>query len=1201
MRIYVLVFALITLSFPSNLWAQPNKIKPPVKVGLYSYSPNLSEEELYNIDRLHFMPKEDWAKFRQDPRFDADRVSTLLTEWKQQNKPQGQLKTLTQSIDCYWIEPTSAYNNPNTIQWPGSPGNSTDNYSPVINLPFNFNYFGQNFNQVVLTTKGTIALGSSGYIDFTPAAFPTPLGSETNQQYDHICGFWTDFDFAATGELYYLVTNEALYVNYVDVGYWPNQGDKTNTFQMIICADGSNVIGNGNNVQFVYKDMQFANSQISGAVGGFNAVSNLAIVGCDRVSGNAHYSFGRFNLDNTNYNGPYGVAGNQQDGVSWLDGRVIEFNTSITNINANIAPVPVEEACDTIYLCQGESFSFNLAFTAPESTQNVTISTTQSQTGFSSTNQVLTNASQFQTATFVAGPNNIGNNIVNVTATDNGTPALSTTVTYVFVVSQDVAAPLAITGPTSICAGATTTLEATEGFDSYSWSNGGTGQTNDINQSGLVTVFAESNGCTSTASINIEVTPYFIPQLVGGNDPVVLCPGQTTELCVIGDYVSYEWYVYPGYDGEFVDSTPLDEPCVEVTGNVNGNYGILVTDESGCQGLNIKIVSIVQSFIDPINENNSGAYCNGFEPVQFTGGFSNPAIGNLIIYGLSTNQNGWQGSYINVNVFPGGEGPPETTFITTFNTFTIFDDIEIGVGDSITIDYYANGNNFQGNSIWILNCGSNVPTIIGPPLNSGQIWSGLSGCTSQPLFGQWTVNGPAGWSLTSSTQYNTTFTPTQYGFYEVCFNDPACSIDHCYELEFTLPPTIQINPGQDVLLCDNETVNTVATISDVGGTGSITWGGTGANPAGNSLSATYGPYTTYVNTTAIATITNGCGSASDSFTVTHHPDVPQPALQDQVLCNSGSAVLDPISAAQDNANLVYSWTPGNQNTPTITVTSPGTYSVVVSNLCDTSDPASAIIGLVPAATVTNSPPASIFECDESGLSLNVAYQNPQLYSISWNTGQSTNSITVDEDGEYCWTITDNLGCNTNVTGCTNVNFASIPAINPSTTADPNLCPNECEELNLFASGEGNIYSWMTSCSGFTISNSTGSYNFCSNSLPNSCVGGAITITGTVSNGCGTVSHSWTLVPDLCSLKIPNVFTPNDDSVNENFEIIGLENYEDVIFKVYNRWGNEVFSDTNYKNNWNGSDLASGTYYYILELPFGIKQKFEGAITILRNK
>lgn len=1200
MRIFLLASAFIAILFSGNLMAQPNTIPAPIKTSTYKYSPDLTEEQLYDIDRLHYMPKEDWSRFSQDPRFDADRVSALLTTWKEQNKPHGQLKTLTQSIDCYWIEPTSAYNNPNTIQWPGSPGNSTDNYSAVINLPFNFNYFGQNYNQVVLTTKGTIVLGSSGYIDYTPSAFPTPLSSETTDQHDHICGFWSDWDFAASGDLYYLVTSEALYVNYVDVGYWPNQGEKTNTLQMIICADGSEVIGNGNNVQFVYKDMQFANSQISGAVGGFNAASNLAIVGCDRVSGNAGYTFGRFNLDNTNYNGPFGVAANQQDGVNWLDGRVIEFNTSITNINANIAPVPVKEACDTIYLCQGETFNFNLAFTAPESTQTATITTTQSQTGFTSTNQVLTNASQFQTATFVAGPNNIGNNIVNVTATDNGTPALSTTVTYVFVVSQDVAAPLSISGPTSLCAGATSTLTATAGFDSYSWSNGGTGPTNEVSQSGPITVFAESNGCTSTATITIDVTPYFIPQLEGGNEPIILCPGQTTELCVLGDYVSYEWYIYPGYDGEFTPTTALDEPCVEVTGNVNGNYGILVTDEAGCQGLNIKLVSIIQSFIDPANDNNSGAYCDGFESVNFTGGYSNPAIGNLIIYGLSTNQNGWQGSYINVNVFPDGEGPPVTTFITTFNTFTIFSNIEIGVGDSITIDYIANGNNFPGNSIWILNCGSQIPTILGPPLTSGQIWSGLSGCTSQPLSGNWTVTGPSGWNLTTTTEYNTTFTPTQYGLYDVCFNDPACSIDHCYQLEFTLPPTIQLNPGQQVLLCGNETINTAATITDVGGTGTISWSGTGANPASNSLSAVYGPYSTYVNTNAVATITNGCGIASDSFAIAYQPQVPQPSLDDQVLCNAGSAILDPIASNQDNSNLVYSWTPGNQTTSTITVNSPGTYSVVVSNLCDTSDPESAIVGLVPAATVTNSPPLNIFECDETSLPLSVSYQNPMMYTVSWNSGEATNSIIVDEDGQYCYTITDNLGCNTNVTGCSTVNFASEPSLNPSSTTDPILCPNECEELNLFASGESLSYGWITSCNNFVISNSGQSYNFCSNSVPNSCVGAPITITGTASNGCGSVSNSWTLVPDVCSLKIPNVFTPNDDSVNENFEIIGLDNYEDVSFKVFNRWGNEVFSDSNYRNSWNGSDLESGTYFYILELPFGIQKVYKGSLTILRN-
>ena len=153
------------------------------------YSRKMTEEQLYSMPFLQKMSKEDWVHFTKDPRFDADRVARLKTDWKrehQQTRRQMRTSQTSGESNCYWIEPTSEYTHPNPIQWPGSPGNSTDNFSAPINLGWNFNFFGTNYNQVVITTKGTVALGNTGYIDFTPSAFPDPLGTETNQQYNQV-------------------------------------------------------------------------------------------------------------------------------------------------------------------------------------------------------------------------------------------------------------------------------------------------------------------------------------------------------------------------------------------------------------------------------------------------------------------------------------------------------------------------------------------------------------------------------------------------------------------------------------------------------------------------------------------------------------------------------------------------------------------------------------------------------------------------------------------------------------------------------------------------------------------------------------------------------------------------------------------------------------------------------------------------------
>ncbi|MXV14247.1 gliding motility-associated C-terminal domain-containing protein [Hufsiella ginkgonis] len=83
--------------------------------------------------------------------------------------------------------------------------------------------------------------------------------------------------------------------------------------------------------------------------------------------------------------------------------------------------------------------------------------------------------------------------------------------------------------------------------------------------------------------------------------------------------------------------------------------------------------------------------------------------------------------------------------------------------------------------------------------------------------------------------------------------------------------------------------------------------------------------------------------------------------------------------------------------------------------------------------------------------------------------------------------------------------------------------------------------------------------------------------------------------------IPTIFTPNGDGKNDTFEIPGLENYPGSMLHVFNRWGNEVYRSENYLNNWDGSDLAEGTYFYVLDrkAPAGTLKSFKGWVFIKR--
>lgn len=84
----------------------------------------------------------------------------------------------------------------------------------------------------------------------------------------------------------------------------------------------------------------------------------------------------------------------------------------------------------------------------------------------------------------------------------------------------------------------------------------------------------------------------------------------------------------------------------------------------------------------------------------------------------------------------------------------------------------------------------------------------------------------------------------------------------------------------------------------------------------------------------------------------------------------------------------------------------------------------------------------------------------------------------------------------------------------------------------------------------------------------------------------------------CPGNIPNVFTPNGDGINDAFTISGLELLPWHL-AVYNRWGRKVFESEQYKNDWNGSGLPSGVYYYSLS-NIDVKKTFRGWVEIIRQ-
>ncbi len=89
--------------------------------------------------------------------------------------------------------------------------------------------------------------------------------------------------------------------------------------------------------------------------------------------------------------------------------------------------------------------------------------------------------------------------------------------------------------------------------------------------------------------------------------------------------------------------------------------------------------------------------------------------------------------------------------------------------------------------------------------------------------------------------------------------------------------------------------------------------------------------------------------------------------------------------------------------------------------------------------------------------------------------------------------------------------------------------------------------------------------------------------------------------------IPNVFSPNDDNINDYFEIPDVElNYcfdTEFSIKIYTRWGKKVFEDDKIDFRWdgkmkNGTLCKDGVYFYNIDCPIPVAPK-RGAISIIR--
>ncbi len=107
------------------------------------------------------------------------------------------------------------------------------------------------------------------------------------------------------------------------------------------------------------------------------------------------------------------------------------------------------------------------------------------------------------------------------------------------------------------------------------------------------------------------------------------------------------------------------------------------------------------------------------------------------------------------------------------------------------------------------------------------------------------------------------------------------------------------------------------------------------------------------------------------------------------------------------------------------------------------------------------------------------------------------------------------------------------------------------------------------------------------------------------NGCETIGEI-EIFESICAttLIMPNVFSPNNDGINDLFEVYQLSGIESADIRIYNRWGERMYIgtlETPWDGDINGRLCPSGPYFYTVEFVdvYGNTSFERGSLTLIR--
>ncbi len=189
---------------------------------------------------------------------------------------------------------------------------------------------------------------------------------------------------------------------------------------------------------------------------------------------------------------------------------------------------------------------------------------------------------------------------------------------------------------------------------------------------------------------------------------------------------------------------------------------------------------------------------------------------------------------------------------------------------------------------------------------------------------------------------------------------------------------------------------------------------------------------------------------------------------------------------------------------------------------------------------------------------------PGFKSYEWNTGATTQTITVTTPGTYTVKVTNIFGCEN--TGSTQVSYSvlahivSVNITNNTATVILSQSGNYEFSLNNFTWQDSNIFTNLNM--------------------------GEYTVYVRTKSGCIIGQKSFSI------FNIPNAISPNGDGINDTWRIAGLENYPGTEVSLYDRRGVTIYREIikNRPFQWDGKyeshPISTGNYWYTIKVSDG---------------